>query len=81
MGSEPVWPPTAFTTGTITSEGCFMTMVMLMIGMKTITHHTMKRMNVWMDVLQTLIVNGVSVNAMLISPKVGASAVAQPRQQ
>ena len=34
-------------------------------------------MNVWMAVLKILIVNGVSVNVMLISPKVEVGAAAQ----
>ena len=70
-----------------------MKMGMRMIGMRTITQHTMKSqlkktcilflpriylgMNVWMAVLKILIVNGVSVSVTLITPRVGVSAAAQ----
>ena len=73
-----------------------MTMVILMFGTKTITHPTMKSeicsfilfylkdclvMHAWMVAQQTLTVSGVSVNAMLTSPKAGGSAVAPQHQK
>jgi len=76
LALEQDWHPIAFTTGTITSGEWFMTMGLIMTGMRTTTLLIMKRMNVWMVAHHSPTVNGDSVSAMQILPRPGASAPA-----